>query len=109
MEIVINPLLVRYAVLVIVFAIIGAGYARFLRSIHDIYSPDHIDKTVIGGVLLIAIGGALTVVLGITTWLSWFVYGGLALAVGLPILRWQAQERQARAAKREAARRERDE
>jgi hypothetical protein len=94
LEIFVNFLLLRYIVLLIIFALIGAGYSKFLKGIHHVYSPDHIDLTVVGGVLLIAVGGAITVLIGLTTWLSWFVYGGIALALGLPILRWQHQERQ---------------
>jgi len=111
MQISVDRLLALYILLLLGWALLSAAYARFLQSIHHIYNPDHIDKTVIGGVALIGAGGAVTAALGITDWRSWFVYAGLALAVGLPILLWQRQQRRERAKKRRAARhrKERDE
>ena len=67
------------------------GYAELLDRIHDIYSPDYIWVTVVGGVALIiaAVGGVCAI--GLLPWQAMLFAATLSIASGLPIIRWQVR------------------
>ena len=76
------------AVLLALF-VASALYALFLQRIHDLYSPDYVWLTVVGGDGLIL--GAMLVLAfsGELPWLAFWVFAGGFVAAGLPIIVWQ--------------------
>jgi hypothetical protein len=71
-------------------------YSRVLDAIHDVYAPDHIDKTVIAGVSFMGITMFVLAWLDVIPLVApiWLFF--VAIAWGMPILYWQRQQRIAR-------------
>lgn len=73
------------------------GYAELLQRIHDIYAPDHIWVTVVGGVGMIILGVAAVCAIGFLPWQAVLFTFTLSLAAGVPIIRWQQRQAKERA------------
>lgn len=79
------------------------GYAELLQRIHDIYAPDYIWVTVVGGVGMIVLGVGGVCAIGFLPWQAMLYALTLSLAAGIPIIRWQRRQAKQRAADRAAA------
>lgn len=76
------------------------GYAELLDRIHEIYTPDYVWLTVVGGVALIILAFAAVAATGLIPWQAVLIATTLASTAGIPIIRWQRQQAKQRAAER---------
>lgn len=76
------------------------GYAELLDRIHEIYTPDYVWLTVVGGVGLILLALAAVCAIGLLPWQSLLIATTLSSTSGIPIIRWQRRQAKQRAAER---------
>lgn len=75
---------------------LGVVYALQKNRIHDLYSPDWIWVTVVGGMLLIGSGIAWYCAIGMLPWLAFWLLVWCSAAPGLAIVGWQEIQRRTR-------------
>jgi hypothetical protein len=79
------PLFTIYFILFIVCTL----YAVFLQRIHDLYTPDHIWLTVVGGNVLIGMALLALCLFGILPLAAFWHLLALNVVAGIPIIVWQ--------------------
>jgi 4-hydroxybenzoate polyprenyltransferase len=73
----------------LVSAVLSAGYSYILEQLKEVYHPDHIWVTVCIGNGLILATGAVCAALDMLPWAALGVFALLNVAWGTPVVIWQ--------------------